>query len=72
MEAKVLEKLMALDVEARHRVIDAAVAADDNASTRNAWDAWLKEADVLREELSKKYPGRAKIDVLLREVREED
>lgn len=74
LEAEVLEKLLELDVDARHRVIDAAMAAEATPDKPNAWAEWNSEADALREELARKYPGGTGIDVvaLLREVRDED
>jgi post-segregation antitoxin (ccd killing protein) len=74
LEAEVLEKLLELDADARHRVIEAAIAAEATSDKAAAWAKWNAEADALALELSKKYPGRAKIDVtaLLREVRDED
>jgi antibiotic biosynthesis monooxygenase (ABM) superfamily enzyme len=74
LEAEVLEKLMELDVDARHRVIEAAIAAEVTSDKTKAWVEWNEKADALRDELARKYPGGTGIDVvaLLREVRDED
>jgi hypothetical protein len=74
LEAEVLEKLLELDIDARHRVIEAAMATEapsDKAAARVKWNA---EADALVGELARKYPGGTGIDVvaLLREVRDDD